>query len=498
MMKPSFARTAGLIILLGLFVAYCSVQRSPITGQKRAYGYSWEQELKIGGDADQQIQQQFGVYDDDEVLAYVEEVGQKVLEVSHMRREDTPEQYRNTEFHFRVLDSPVVNAFALPGGYIYVTRGLMSHLNNEAQLAVVLGHEIAHVAARHASQRAFEQQMGQLALIGGAVAGQELLGIPGGDILDIGSTAAQFLFMRYSRDDERESDGLGVEYAARQQYRAAEGAEFFTSLRRISEQQGQNIPTFLSTHPDPAEREETIPQIAEEWREKGFEQTIDNKDTYMRTIDGMIFGENPRHGFTRHGIFYHPDLEFRFDYPSNWTLHNQPSQVAIVSDKEDAVTVLTIDSESQSAEESVLNFLRREGFTIERQQRAGHEGLDAYQATASATGDDGTEYGFFVYGIEYEDNIYRFISYTLRDRFGGYRPVFEETSISFDRLDDPEILNIEPVRLQAVRANRTAPFSSFLPATIPGDMEPDEIAIVNQVHLDDTIEEGTWIKLPRQ
>lgn len=138
-------------------------------------------------EADRQIQDQYGIYDHPRLEEYVNEVGRKVLEVSHMRREEADPKYRETDFHFRILDSPVVNAFALPGGYVYVTRGLMAHLQNEAQLAVVLGHEIGHVAARHASQRALEQQLGQIALLGGAIAGQELLGVPGGNILDLGS-----------------------------------------------------------------------------------------------------------------------------------------------------------------------------------------------------------------------------------------------------------------------------------------------------------------------
>ena len=176
-----------------------------------------------------------------------------------MKREDTDQKFRETEFYFKVLDSPVVNAFALPGGYVYFTRGLMAHLNNEAQLSVVIGHEIGHVAARHASQRAMRQQLGQIAVIGGAVLGQELLGLPGGNILNLSSQAAELLFLSYSRDAERESDELGVEYAAMTGFTAAEGAEFFTSLKRISEQSGQSIPTMMSTHPDPGERENRIP-----------------------------------------------------------------------------------------------------------------------------------------------------------------------------------------------------------------------------------------------
>jgi predicted Zn-dependent protease len=179
-----------------------------------------------------------------------------------MRRPDTDAQFRETPFTFRVLDSPVVNAFALPGGYIYVTRGLLSHLDNEAQLAVVLGHEIVHVAARHASRRAFEQQLGQVGLLGGAILGGQVFGGQAAQaILDLGGTAAQLLFLRYGRDDEREADELGVEYAALVGYQTEEAAEFFRSLRRIGEEQQQGLPTWMSTHPDPGEREQSMHRL---------------------------------------------------------------------------------------------------------------------------------------------------------------------------------------------------------------------------------------------
>src|SRR5690606_25074031 len=141
------------------------------------------EEKQIGAQADKEIAAQYGIYEDEELNNYVSELGQKLVEVSHLRREDADPQFQNTQFTFRVLNSPIVNAFALPGGYVYVTRGLLAHLDNEAQLAVVLGHEIGHVAARHASQRAATQQIGQLAILGGAILG-ESLGLNGGNILE--------------------------------------------------------------------------------------------------------------------------------------------------------------------------------------------------------------------------------------------------------------------------------------------------------------------------
>src|SRR5699024_8408509 len=158
-----------------------------------------------------------------------------------------------------------------------------------------------------------------------AVAGQEILGIPGQQLLNLGSTATQYLFLSYSRDDERESDRLGVEYAAKQGYAAGEGAGFFVALRRLSAQSGQSIPNWLSSHPDPSERAHTIPSLAKKWRQKGYDLTEKGTDQYMQEIENIIYGENPRQGFTRNGYFYHPGLAFKFPYPDSWTVVNQPS-----------------------------------------------------------------------------------------------------------------------------------------------------------------------------
>lgn len=489
-----------LLLTLGLLVSACSIQESAISGDRRAYGYSWDQEKQIGEEADQQIQQQYGLYDNDELQEYVDRMGQEMLAISHFHREDTPEEYAGTDFYFRVLDNPVVNAFALPGGYVYVTRGLMSHLNNEAQLAVVLGHEIGHVVARHASQRAFEQQMGQIALIGGAIGG-ELLGLPGGDILGIGSQAAQLLFLSYSRDDERESDQLGVEYAAMQNYRAAEGAEFFVSLERMSDQSGQSIPDWQSTHPDPAERANSIPQLAEEWRAKGYEQTIDNTDEYMGKLDQMIYGENPREGFTRNGIFYHPEMKFQFSYPDGWQVINQRSLVAVVNRDQDAVSIMTLDGESAGAEASVNEFLNQEGITTVGKSNTNSNGLAAYHAEATGQTEDGTQLIFYLYAIEYDGSIYRFLNYTTDEKYETYGPRFRAITSGFRELTDSSILNIQPVRLQAVKTSRSGTFRSFLPTNLESfsiSVSPEDLAIMNQVGLDEQINAGTWLKLPNQ
>ena len=197
-----------------LFFYGCTADIVPATGERRYLGYTWQQETELGKEASKQVSALFGVYRDPKLQSYVTEVGNRVLATSHLRRPGAEERFRETQVTFTVLDSPIVNAMALPGGYIYVTRGMLSHINNEDELAAVLAHEIGHVTARHAARQAWQQQLGQGLLLGGALIGQGVLGLPAQDILNLGGMAAQLLFLRYSREDELEADQLSVEYSS--------------------------------------------------------------------------------------------------------------------------------------------------------------------------------------------------------------------------------------------------------------------------------------------
>lgn len=470
---------------------------SPVTGNKRVYGYTWQQELELGREADSEISAEYGIYNDAEVTNYIVELGEKLLTVSHFNREDTPSEYRNIPFTFRVLDSPIVNAFALPGGYVYVSRGLLAHVENEAQLMVVIGHEIGHVAARHASQRAANTQFSQLAIIGGAILG-EVVGLDGGNILNLSNTTAQLLLLSYSRDAERESDALGVEYSAMKGYVASEGGRFFTSLKRMSEKSGGSIPSHLSSHPDPGEREQTIPRLANEWAGKGYKMDIVNEDRFRKITDGILFDENPREGFEENNIFYHPDLKFSFPVPNGFTVINQQSAVFLVNESQDAIIQLSIDSESNSVKASVDNFLQNEGVTVISQNASKVNGYDSYVAEIKLQNQDGTDLQIEVTAIAYDGNIYNFVAYTTEKQYNTYSKSFSQTSTGFKRLTDSRILNIKPVRIKYVQASKTTTFRNLLPNTLPMAIEALDVAIINQVELDTQIEKGTWIKIPVQ
>ncbi|MEX2395893.1 MAG: M48 family metalloprotease [Balneolales bacterium] len=474
----------------------CVVQENPISGSQRALAYSWEQEIELGREADEDIVMQYGLYGDEQMTEYVSRIGQTVLEHSHMRREDTDEKFRETEFTFRVLDNPAINAFALPGGFVYVTRGLMAHLNNEAQLAVVLGHEIGHVAGRHASQRAFNQQIGQIALIGGAVLGQEVFGLPGQEILGLGSQAVQLLFLSYSREHERESDEVGVEYAAKAGYRASEGSEFFRTLQRIGERSGASLPNFLSTHPDPGDREDAIIDMAQNWEEAGENLQIIDKEDYFTVIDDIIVGVNPREGYIEGNTFYHPNGQFQFLIPGDWEPNHEGSQVAVVEPYQKAVMLFQDVQEINDAEEAVDQFGMQEGVEVTQKEQIQINGRPAWHIRAQAQTQDG-ELEVIVLGIEFNGEIYRFLSYATVSDFPRFEDTFYSTIESFEELTDPQRLNVDPARLSSTVTDRNGSFESFLPQELPLDMDAQEFAIINQVELNDQISSGTWLKLPQ-
>ena len=475
-----------------LFVG-CVTEPSAITGEMGQYGYTWQQELALGAKADKQMVSEMGVYQDDQLVKYVESIGEKVLAESDMRDPNTPVLYRNTEFVFRVVDSPVVNAFALPGGYVYVTRGLLAHTQNEAQLAVVLGHEITHVAARHASQQALKQQWGQIGLLAGAVVTEQVLERPQAakQLLDVGGSLFQLLTLKYGRDAERESDLHGVEYAARVGYKTDEAANFFTTLKRISQSQGASIPSWMSSHPDPGERHLSMIQLA---RNNDPNANYIGEEAFLQQIDGLPIGDNPRQGFLRNGVFYHPEMKFQFAVPSGWRIENEAAAVYLVEPNGDAAMIFGI-VESDTAEEAARAFVRKQNIQAQEvpvrlNSRYPYYSIEAQLGTTSGT------LALSLSFIEYNGIVYQFIGYAKPATYAAYRDLFHGAAASLDRLADKAILDIQPTRLKVVKADRDAPFRDFIPKKLPAGLSSLDIAIMNQVDLNTPIRKGSLLKLP--
>ena len=214
----TFNRCVFLILVLcGLLtIAGCAV--NPVTGQQQLMLLSEQDEFRLGSQTDQSVIEQYGIYEDAGLQNYLLEKGLTIARISHRP---------GLDWQFKVMDSPVVNAFAAPGGYVYVTRGLLAAVNNEAELAGVLGHEIGHVTARHSAQQYSKMMLANI----GLSLGQEFMGGYGDMLGPIMEAGAGLLFLKFSRDDEREADALGVEYASRSGYDAARMADFFITLQ---------------------------------------------------------------------------------------------------------------------------------------------------------------------------------------------------------------------------------------------------------------------------
>ena len=483
----------SFVVSVVFFLYGCVTDIVPATGERRYLGYTWQQETDIGKQASKEVTSLFGVYGDANLARYVTEVGNRVLATSHLRRTGADEQVRATPVTFTVLDSPVINAMALPGGYIYVTRGMLAHLNNEDQLATVIAHEIGHVAARHAARQAWQQQIGQGLLLGGAVLSQGL-GLPAGNILNFGGMATQLFLLRYSREDELEADRLGVEYAMAAGYDSREVIGLFQTLDRMQEKEAQSMPSFLATHPNPGDRIQRIQELTSAARDS----RTPNADTrYLHAVEGLVLGEDPRQGFVQDNVFYHPDLGFRFPIPRGFKAVNQPSQVVMVEGQNRAVLGFTGTAES-SAEAVAAKLLSQRGLRVVERGSTHINGFPAVGVLAEAQTQNGQIVTLTTYFIEYRGKVYQFIGYAPQQLFGSFQSAFLQTIRGFAEIQDSQILARQPVRLTLLRVSRSAPFRELIPRALPAPFTAAEAAILNEVDLNQEISPAKILKIPSQ
>lgn len=305
------------------------------------------QELALGKQSDPGIVASFGLYENPELQAFINQKGQQMAKISH--RPDL-------NFEFKILDSPVVNAFAVPGGYVYFTRGIMAHFNNEAEFAGVLGHEIGHVTARHSAKQYTKQTLGQIGLMAGLILSPEIRQYAGQ-----ATQGLQLLFLKFGRDNESQSDRLGVEYSTKIGYDAKHMANFFGTLNKLSTGNGQErIPPFMSTHPDPLDRYTKVGELTTEWQAKDSSRSSykTNRNSYLRMLDGLVYGEDPRQGYVKNNVFYHPELKFQYPVPNNWKTVNSPQQVQMAQADGKALMLLQVAQE-KTAQEATKNFVSK-------------------------------------------------------------------------------------------------------------------------------------------
>lgn len=478
-MTRSPPRTLPLLSVVALFAVLPTLQGcavNPVTGQREFSLISESQEIQLGRDADRDISSSLGVVQDEALQEYVSEIGLRMARESE--RPDLP-------WTVRVLDDPIINAFALPGGYIYVTRGILAHFNSEAELAGVLGHEIGHVTARHGVRQVSRAQIAQLGLGVGTVLFPELEGV--GEAAGVG---LGLLFLSYGRDAEREADDLGLRYMTREGYDPAEMAATFDMLNQAGGGgEGSGIPNWLSTHPNPLERRDRIRSRIEAGEVTG--DRVD-RERYLRQIDGLVWGTDPREGYFREQRFHHPELGFRMDMPSGWGTLNQRASVRAVSPQEDALVVLTLSGRG-SAGAAADGFVSESGVTVRDRRSATIGGLSAVRLEFRAATEGGGSLEGTAAFIEHDGRVYQLLGYAVQARWSERRGSLEGAISSFRPETDEAVLAAEPRRIQIVETDRELTFEGFL-SRHPSTVSSTTVALINRLEPGDVIPAGTLLK----
>jgi predicted Zn-dependent protease len=462
-------------VLVPLLLAGCAT--NPVTGKTELSLVSEEQEIQMGQQGAEEAKAAYGLVDDPALQQYVSSIGLEIAKKTE--RPDLP-------WAFYVIDDPAVNAFALPGGPVFITRGILGAMNSEGELASVLGHEIGHITARHSAQQMSQQQLAALGLGLGSMLSSKVAELSG-----VIGQGLQLLFLKYSRDDESQADALGFRYMMQDNYDPRQMASMFKVLDRETPDEG-GLPAWLSTHPDPGNRYQTAMRRVDSLNRDLSGMKVDQAQ-FLAHVDGLVYGENPREGFFKDGTFYHPDLKFQFQLPNGWQVQNTKQAVVAVSGQQDAMIQLTAGQGAPTA--ALQQFLGQQGIQAGRVSSSAINGLPAASGYFQAQTESGTLAGLVSY-ISYGGNTYQLLTYTAPTQLDAYNATFQQVISSFAPLTDPAMLNVKPKKVEVVKLPSRmtlAQFNSRYPSSIP----VEEVAIINGVETGTTLAAGTEVKRVR-
>jgi predicted Zn-dependent protease len=422
------------VVAVALVIAACAT--NPVTGKREFSLMSEAQEIELGKQSDVEVRREMGIYNDPELQRYVETVGMRLARAS---------ERPNLPWHFAVVDEPAINAFALPGGYIYITRGILPFLDDEAELAGVLGHEVGHVTARHSAQQYTKATSAGLGVTLLSVFVPEARPLQG-----VTETALGVLFLKYGRDDELQADRLGVQYTSKTGWNPAGVAGMLRTLARLDEASGsrRGVPNFLSTHPAPADRVEKVQAlVAQTAQPVGTAGQTDDAG-FLRRVDGLVFGDSPSQGVVRGNAFLHPDLRLSIAFPRGWEIQNSKSQVlAKAPEQNDFMLLQLVPNASGSLEQVARATMANAGFQQVNGQRAQLNGLDAYVGTYQGQMEGLGNVVTLAAHIVHDRNVYLFAGLAPPGDYRGVERQFEESIRSFRELSRQEAANIRPNRV---------------------------------------------------
>ena len=433
-------------ILLALLAWAAACATNPVTGRREFSFMSEAQEVAIANESEPQIKEEMGVYNDPELQKYVSDIGWRMAKIS---------ERAHLPWRFTVVDVPAVNAFAVPGGAIYVTRGILPFLDNEAELAGVIGHEIGHVTARHSAQQYTRQISGQAGLIA--------LGVFVPAARPFGELSAQalgVLFLRYGRDDELQSDALGAGYESKLGWDPAGVPAFLSTLGRLDEAAGdrRGVPNWLSTHPDPLSRVDEIQPVVQKLKAAGGSFAT-NRDAFTARIDGIVYGDNPEQGIARGSAFLHPVLRFRIDFPDRWEIANSPQQVVAKAPGADVFMLLQLVEQprGRNIQEIGQTSMNSAGFRFVSGERTTINGLEAFVGVYDGQIQDFGRVSARAAHIAYDGKVYVVAGLVAPEAFQQADNAFSSSIRSFRSMSAAEAENIRPNRVDfyVVRAGDT-------------------------------------------
>lgn len=383
------------LLLAILLVAGCAT--NPVTGKRQLSLVSESQEIEMGKGEVTRARAETGFYPDTALEQYVARIGRTMAAASE--RPALP-------WEFHLIDDPMVNAFAAPGGFIFVTRGILAYLNSEAELAGVVGHEIGHVTAKHTVAAISRQQVGTIGILGAAILAKDER------IAQVGSTGLGVLFLKFGRDQESQSDGLGHRYSLAQGYDVREMPKTFMTLQRVSEASGNagRIPGFLSTHPDPGNRV----AATQAWADtvSNYAKLVTGRDRFLDHLDHLVFGQDPRQGYFEGVRYLHPSLQFQFDLPTGWQGINQATQV-IGAEPNGAAQLQLSQAPQATAAAAMQAWQAQQGVTTNAVQQAQIGGFPSQWADFQATTQDGQQLIGRVAYITYRGAVWQFLGMSL-------------------------------------------------------------------------------------
>jgi predicted Zn-dependent protease len=427
------------IAAIVLTIAACAT--NPATGKREFSLMSEAQEIELGRNMDVEVRREMGVYNDPELQRYVETIGMRLARAS---------ERPNLPWHFAVVDEPAINAFALPGGYIYLTRGILPFLDDESELAGVLGHEIGHVTARHSAQQYTKATTAGIGVTLLSIFVPEARPLQG-----VAETALGVMFLKHGRDDELEADRLGVDYTASTGWNPVGVGGMLRTLARLDEASGtrRGVPNWLSTHPAPADRVEAVQAYIAKSGSRPVGTTGSgtperSEADFVRRIDGIVFGDSPSQGIVRGNTFVHPELRLSLAFPRGWEIQNTKTQVVARAPEQNEFMVLQlVPNASGSIEQVARGTMANAGFQQLTGERAQVNGLDAYVGTYQGQMQGLGSVVTVAAHIVHDRNVYLFAGLAPPNQFRAAQQEFVGSIRSFRELSREEAANIRPNRV---------------------------------------------------